>query len=169
MALEQAGFDFGDLSGAQLIQKLNGVLASESSKSFSTSPTQFEFKTFLANNPGLALDEKGNVRMLGILRRTPSARPISANSPGKIRTTGRSGMMLSRITTRRTRSKTRRRARCFRTIRLLRRGTCSGATAAKAGGTFSSPDVHAAIAAGKLKKGDTFTDANGKVRVARNG
>jgi hypothetical protein len=67
MALEQAGFDFGDLSGAQLIQKLNGILASESSKSFSTRPTQFEFKTFLANNPGLALDEKGNVRMLGIL------------------------------------------------------------------------------------------------------
>lgn len=67
MALEQAGLDFGDLSGAQLIQKLNGVLASESSKSFSTRPTQFEFRTFLANNPGLALDEKGNVRMLGIL------------------------------------------------------------------------------------------------------
>jgi hypothetical protein len=67
MALEKAGMDFGDLSGAQLIQKLNGILASESSKSFSTRPTQFEFKTFLANNPGLALDEKGNVRMLGIL------------------------------------------------------------------------------------------------------
>jgi len=67
MALEKAGMDFGDLSGSQLIQKLNGVLASESSKSFSTRPTQFEFKTFLANNPGLALDEKGNVRMLGIL------------------------------------------------------------------------------------------------------
>lgn len=67
MALEKAGIDFGDLSGSQLIQKLNGILASESSKSFSTRPTQFEFKTFLANNPGLALDEKGNVRMLGIL------------------------------------------------------------------------------------------------------
>lgn len=32
--------------------------------------------------------------------------------------------------------------------------------------TFSSPaDVHAAIAAGKLKKGDTFQDSNGKTRV----
>jgi len=31
---------------------------------------------------------------------------------------------------------------------------------------FSSPaDVHAAVAAGKLKKGDTFTDANGKQRI----
>lgn len=67
MALQQAGFDFGDLSGGELIQKLNGVLASESSKSLSTRPTQFEFKTFIANNPGLALDEKGSVRMLGIL------------------------------------------------------------------------------------------------------
>jgi len=34
------------------------------------------------------------------------------------------------------------------------------------GSTFSSPaDVHAAIAAGKLKKGDTFQDSNGKTRV----
>jgi hypothetical protein len=32
--------------------------------------------------------------------------------------------------------------------------------------TFSSPaDVHAAIAAGRLKKGDTFQDSNGKTRV----
>src|SRR6266480_3558727 len=70
MALEQAGFDFGDLSGAQSIQKLNGILASESAKAFSSRPTQFEFKTFLANNPGLELDEKGNIRMLGILSQT---------------------------------------------------------------------------------------------------
>lgn len=32
--------------------------------------------------------------------------------------------------------------------------------------TFSSPaDVHAAIAAGRLKKGDTFQDSNGKTRI----
>jgi hypothetical protein len=67
MALEKAGFDVGDLSGAQMIQKMNGILASESTKSLATRPTQFEFKTFLGNNPGLALDEKGNIRMLGIL------------------------------------------------------------------------------------------------------
>jgi hypothetical protein len=34
------------------------------------------------------------------------------------------------------------------------------------GGTFNSPaDVHAAVAAGKLKSGDTFVDGNGKTRV----
>lgn len=42
-----------------------------------------------------------------------------------------------------------------------------GGKAPAAGGTqqFASPaDVHAAIASGKLKKGDTFQDANGKTR-----
>lgn len=70
MALQQAGMDFGDLSGAETIQKLNAVLASEAIKSVSPRPTQFEFKTFLENNPGLNLDEKGNIRMLGILSQT---------------------------------------------------------------------------------------------------
>jgi hypothetical protein len=45
-------------------------------------------------------------------------------------------------------------------------GTQKPTQAASAGSTFSSPaDVHAAVAAGKLKSGDTFTDANGKTRV----
>lgn len=41
-----------------------------------------------------------------------------------------------------------------------------GGRATSAPSTFSSPaDVHSAIAAGKLKKGDTFQDSNGKTRV----
>lgn len=168
MALEQAGMDFGDLSGSQLIQKLNGVLASESSKSFSTRPTQFEFKTFLANNPGLALDEKGNVRMLGILAQNAKreadlgklARQNQDNwqkwddvvenydkeHPIKDPTTGK---VLSNHS-------------------IIAPVGKSQAAAAAPGASqkFSSPaDVHAAVAAGKLKKGDTFTDANGKQRV----
>lgn len=164
MALQQAGIDFGDLSGAQLIQKLNGVLASESSKSFSTRPTQFEFKTFLANNPGLALDEKGNVRMLGILAQTAKreadlgklARQNRDNwdnwdtvvegydkdHPVKDPTTGK---ILSNHSI------------------IAPGGKSQGAAP---GGAFNSPaDVHAAVASGKLKKGDTFVDGNGKTRV----
>jgi hypothetical protein len=164
MALEQAGMDFGDLSGSQLIQKLNGVLASESSKSFSTRPTQFEFKTFLANNPGLALDEKGNVRMLGILAQNAKreadlgklARQNQDNwqkwddvvenydkqHPIKDPTTGK---VLSNHSI----------------IAPVGKPKGAGGMA-----TFSSPDdVHAAVASGQLKKGDTFQDSNGKTRV----
>jgi hypothetical protein len=168
MALEKAGMDFGDLSGAQLIQKLNGVLASESSKSFSTRPTQFEFKTFLANNPGLALDEKGNVRMLGILSQTAKreydlgklARQNRDNwdnwdnvveaydkkNPVKDPTTGK---ILSSSSI------------------IAPAGPKQGnQPASSASRQFSSPsDVRAAVASGQLKKGDTFTDANGKTRM----
>lgn len=66
MALKQIGIDTGDLSGAQSIQKLNALLASESTKAISPRPAQFEFKTFLGNNPGLSLDKQGNERVIGI-------------------------------------------------------------------------------------------------------
>lgn len=65
-AFENLGFDVGDLSGPQAIQKLNGLLAAESAKAVSPRPAQFEFKTFLNNNPGLDLDKAGNQRVIGI-------------------------------------------------------------------------------------------------------
>lgn len=66
MALQRLGFDFGDLSGAQLMQKMNASLAAEMAKSLTARSTQFEFKTFLSNNPGLLLDKTGNQRLIGI-------------------------------------------------------------------------------------------------------
>lgn len=66
MALQQLGVNVGDLSGAEAIQKLNASLASEMTKSLASRPTQFEFKTFLANNPGLLLDKPGNERLISI-------------------------------------------------------------------------------------------------------
>lgn len=66
MALESAGIPVPDLSGAQAIQKLNASLASEMAKSLTSRTTQFEFKTFLGNNPGLELDKSGNERLIGI-------------------------------------------------------------------------------------------------------
>lgn len=65
-ALQQIGFDVGDLSGAQSIEKLNGLLAAEATKTISPRPSQFEFKTFLANNPGLNMDRAGNMRVISI-------------------------------------------------------------------------------------------------------
>ena len=67
MILEKAGWPVGDLSGAQLLQKYNSVLASESTKGVTSRGTNFDMRTFMANNPGLAMDEKGNIRMLGIV------------------------------------------------------------------------------------------------------
>lgn len=66
MALKSIGIDTGDLSGGEAIQKLNALLASESTKAISPRPAQFEFKTFLGNNPGLSLDKQGNERVIGI-------------------------------------------------------------------------------------------------------
>lgn len=66
MALQQLGVPVGDLSGAEGIQKMNASLASEMAKSLSGRPTQFEFKSFMANNPGLLLDKAGNQRLIGI-------------------------------------------------------------------------------------------------------
>jgi hypothetical protein len=66
MALQQLGINVGDLSGAEAIQKLNASLASEMTKALASRPTQFEFKTFLANNPGLLLDKSGNERLISL-------------------------------------------------------------------------------------------------------
>lgn len=65
-ALQRFGFDFGNLSGAELIEKMNSVLAGEMAKTVTNRPTQFEFKTFLANNPGLLTTREGTVRLAGI-------------------------------------------------------------------------------------------------------
>ena len=50
----------------RLFKNWNAALASESAKAISARPAQFEFKTFLGNNPGLSLDKEGNQRVIGI-------------------------------------------------------------------------------------------------------
>jgi hypothetical protein len=67
MGLERLGFNFGDLSGSQLLQKMNATLAAETIKGMSSrGGTQMEFKTFLANNPGLLMDKTGTIRLASI-------------------------------------------------------------------------------------------------------
>jgi len=166
MALKQLGVDVGDLSGPQAIQKLNAVLASESAKGVGARPTQFEFKTFLANNPGLSMDKAGNERVIGIysqlakrevdlgrlarqnqdnwsnwdnvVEKYDKTHPIKDPSSGRVITTDS----------------------------IVAPGPRGNQPQPASTKQFSSPsDVHAAIAAGQLKKGDTFTDANGKTRM----
>jgi hypothetical protein len=166
MALKQLGVDTGDLSGPQAIQKLNAVLASESAKGVGARPTQFEFKTFLANNPGLSMDKAGNERVIGIysqlakrevdlgrlarqnqdnwsnwdnvVEKYDKTHPIKDPSSGRVITTDS----------------------------IVAPGPRGNQPQPASTKQFSSPsDVHAAIAAGQLKKGDTFTDANGKTRM----
>jgi hypothetical protein len=166
MALKQLGVDTGDLSGPQAIQKLNAVLASESAKGVGARPTQFEFKTFLANNPGLSMDKAGNERVIGIysqlakrevdlgrlarqnqdnwsnwdnvVEKYDKTHPIKDPSSGRVITTDS----------------------------IVAPGPRGNQPQPASMKQFSSPsDVHAAIAAGQLKKGDTFTDANGKMRM----
>jgi hypothetical protein len=95
MALEQMGVNVGDLSGPQAIQKLNAALAAESTKAISPRPAQFEFKTFLGNNPGLSLDRAGNERVIGIYsqlaKRDVDLGRLARADAGGFRQSGRSG------------------------------------------------------------------------------
>jgi hypothetical protein len=165
MALEKAGMDFGDLSGAQLIQKLNGILASESSKSFSTRPTQFEFKTFLANNPGLALDEKGNVRMLGILAQNAKREADLGKLARQNRDNWDNWDNVVEKYDREHPIKDPTTGKALSNHSIIAPASPQAGSPPSSQQRFSSPsDVHAAVASGKLKSGDAFVDANGKTR-----
>jgi hypothetical protein len=164
LALEQMGVNVGDLSGPQAIQKLNAALASESTKAISPRPAQFEFKTFLGNNPGLSLDKAGNERVIGIFSQLAKrdidlgrlarqnrdnwdrwdqvvenydkSHPIKDPSSGKVITTDS----------------------------VVAPGPKTGSSAV-APSTFSSPsEVHAAVASGKLKSGDAFKTSDGRTK-----
>jgi hypothetical protein len=168
MALKRFGVDVGDLSGPQAIQKLNAVLASESAKGVGARPTQFEFKTFLANNPGLSMDKAGNERVIGIYsqlakREVDLGRLARSNqdnwsnwdnvvenydkkNPIKDPTSGK----------------------VITTDSIVAPGPKQAAQPAKQGPspTFGTKaDLHAAIASGKLQKGDSFIGGDGVERT----
>jgi hypothetical protein len=165
MALKQLGVDVGDLSGPQAITKLNSILASESSKSFSSRPTQFEFKTFLANNPGLSMDKAGNERVIGIYSQL-AKREIDLGRLARQNQDNWSNW--DNVVEKYDKThpiKDPNSGRAITTNSIVAPGPRQGGPAATPQ-KFSSPgDVHAAIAAGKLQKGDSFVDNNGKTRV----
>jgi hypothetical protein len=161
MALKSLGVDVGDLSGPQAITKLNAVLASESAKGVGARPTQFEFKTFLANNPGLSMDKAGNERVIGIYSQL-AKREVDLGRLARQNQDNWSNW--DNVVEKYDKDhpiKDPKSGRVITTDSIVAPGPKQAAAS-----TFSSPaDVHAAIAAGKLKKGDTFQDSNGKTRV----
>jgi hypothetical protein len=168
MALERLGFNFGDLSGSQLIQKMNASLASEMAKSLTGRPTQFEFKTFLANNPGLLLDKTGTLRLASIFSQL-SKREYDL---GKLaRQNGDNWQKWDDIVEKYDAEKAHQivdpvSKKPIYTNSIVAPGdgqTSSGSTLPK----FSSPaDVHAAIKAKTLKSGDPFLTSDGKTKYA---
>ena len=62
------GMSVDGLSNSEVIQKIGTQLATANAKSLTSRPTQFDFATYLKNNPGLLLSPEGNKAMLDILQ-----------------------------------------------------------------------------------------------------
>jgi hypothetical protein len=61
---------FNGVPESEVLQKLNAALAAESTKSLSPRPSQLEFRTFVANNPGLLTSQAGTKILLNYLAQT---------------------------------------------------------------------------------------------------
>lgn len=64
------GLDIKGLPETEVVSKLNALLASESAKAMSSRPTQMEFKTFMANNPGILTSVQGTHYLINVLKQT---------------------------------------------------------------------------------------------------
>jgi hypothetical protein len=162
-ALESIGVNVGDLSGPQAIQKLNGLLASESAKGVSVRPAQFEFKTFLTNNPGLDLDKAGNQRVIGIFSQL-AKRDVDL---GKLARQNRDNWQnwdnVVENYDKQNPIKDPVSGKVITTNSIVAPGPSKSTPASSP--TFSSPaDVHAAVASGKLKSGDAFKTSDGRTK-----
>jgi hypothetical protein len=62
------GLEFKGLTEAETIKKLNAQLASAAAKQMTQRPSQMEFKTFVANNPGLETSLRGTLTLVNILK-----------------------------------------------------------------------------------------------------
>jgi hypothetical protein len=58
------------LQESEVVGKLNAFLAGEATKQISSRPAQFEFQTYLKNNPGLATSIEGTKKLINIMRQT---------------------------------------------------------------------------------------------------
>jgi hypothetical protein len=164
MALESLGVPVPDLSGPQAIQKLNASLASEMAKSLTSRTTQFEFKTFLGNNPGLELDKSGNERLIGIFSQL-AKRDVDLGKLARqnrdnwnnwdqvVENYDKQNPMRDPVT-----------KKVLSTDSIIAPGP-GKSTPSSAPMTFGSPsEVHAAVAAGKLKSGDPFKTSDGRTK-----
>ena len=58
------------LAEADSISKMNALLAAAAAKSMTARPSQLEFKTFVANNPGIMNSKEGTIALINILKQT---------------------------------------------------------------------------------------------------
>lgn len=65
--LDLTGIDLGGIAPAEGITKMNAFLSSQAAREMTNRPTQFDFKTFLDNNPGIALSPEGRAMMIDII------------------------------------------------------------------------------------------------------
>lgn len=61
-------FDEKAISSAEAIKKLGAQLAASVSKELTNRPTQFDFKTFLENNPGIEMSPMGRRMLVDVLK-----------------------------------------------------------------------------------------------------
>jgi hypothetical protein len=165
MALKAIGVDVGDLSGPQAIQKLNAVLASESAKGVGARPTQFEFKTFLANNPGLSMDKAGNERVIGIYSQL-AKREVDLGRLARQNQDNWSNW--DNVVEKYDKThpiKDPNSGRVITTDSIVAPGPRGNQPQPASTKQFSSPsDVHAAIASKQLKSGDAFLTSDGRTK-----
>jgi hypothetical protein len=62
-------FSPGAIVDAEAITKLNSRLASAAAKGLTQRPSQLEFRTFVANNPGISNSPQGSLFLIEVLRR----------------------------------------------------------------------------------------------------
>ena len=63
-------FPQSGVAEADTIQKMNARLAAAAAKSMTARPSQLEFKTFVANNPGIMNSKEGTIALINILKQT---------------------------------------------------------------------------------------------------
>jgi len=158
----------GNLSGPELIEKMNTVLAGEMAKTVTNRPTQFEFKTFVANNPGLMTTREGTVRLAGIYQQLAKRDVDLGRMARKQDSWDNWGDVIQRYDAVHPIIDPVLKKPIY-TDSIVAPGPEGGVkppVAAQGPQKFASPaDVRAAVTAGKLRKGDTFLDATGTPRL----
>lgn len=61
------GENLAGTQNAEVFKKMGAYLASSASKELTSRPTQFDFKTFIANNPGLEVSIPGNKMLIDLM------------------------------------------------------------------------------------------------------
>jgi hypothetical protein len=73
-ALDGLGIDTSwvkkGLAESEVVSKMNAQLASASAKAMTGRPTQFEFSSWMKNNPGLLTSKEGTTALLNVLHQT---------------------------------------------------------------------------------------------------